>query len=98
MPDAPRGFVEMESYSNIKRLWDWLSGLRAQGFEVRVPKRGSLEHCRREIVGIAKIGAGGLLDAAALLDKLGKDEDAILEAFSLDPAALSAVNAKNRPI
>ena len=93
VPDAPRGFVEMESYSNIKRLWDWLGGLHAQGFEVRVPKRGSLEHCRREIVGITKTGAGGLLDTPALLEKLGKDEDAILEAFSLDPAALSAVNA-----
>ncbi len=93
VPDAPKGFAEMERYSNIKRLWDWLSGLHAQGYEVRVPKRGSLEHCRREVVGITKTGAGGLLDAAALLEKLGKDDDAILEAFSLEPEALSAVNA-----
>jgi hypothetical protein len=67
--------------------------LHAHGYEVRVPKRGSLEHCRREIVGITKTGAGGLLDASDVLEKLGKDDDAILEAFSLEPEALSAVNA-----
>ena len=93
VPDAPRGFAELERYSNIKRLWDWLEGLHSQGYEVRVPKRSSLEHCRREIVGLSKTGAGGLLDVSALLEKLGKDEDAILEAFSLEPDALAAVNA-----
>ena len=93
VPDAPRGFAELERYSNIKRLWDWLSGLHMHGFEVRVPKRSSIEHCRREIVGITKTGAGGLLDTSAVLEKLGKDEDAILEAFSLEPDALAAVNA-----
>ncbi len=93
MPDAPKGFAEMERYSNIKRLWDWLEGLHSQGYEVRVPKRGSLEHCRREVVGITKTGAGGLLDTSALMEKLGKDDDAILQAFSLEPEALAAVNA-----
>ena len=93
VPDAPKGFAELERYSNIKRLWDWLSGLHAQGYELRVPKRSNIEHCRREIVGITKTSAGGLLDTSALLEKLGKDDDAILEAFSLDPAALAAVNA-----
>ena len=92
VPDAPKGFAEMERYSNIKRLWDSLSGLHVQGYEVRVPKRSSIEHCRREIVGITKTGTGGLLDTSALLEKLSKDEDAILEAFSLDPEALAAVN------
>jgi hypothetical protein len=93
VPDAPKGFTELERYSNIKRLWDWLSGLHAQGFEVRVPKRGSLEQCRREVVGLSKTGAGGLLDTSALMEKLGRDDDAILEAFSLEPAGLAAVNA-----
>jgi hypothetical protein len=93
VPNAPRGFVEMERYSSIKRLWDWLEGLHAHGFEVRVPKRGgTLGDCRREVRGLTKTGAGGLLDTNALLELLGKDDTAILEAFSLEPEALRAVN------
>jgi hypothetical protein len=92
VPNAPRGFVELERYSSIKRLWDWLEGMHRHGFEVRVPKRVPVEQCRREILGITRDGAGGLLDAASLLELLGKDETAILEAFSLEPEALRAVN------
>jgi hypothetical protein len=92
VPDAPRGFVELERYSSIKRLWDWLEGLHQHGFEVRVPKRVPPEQCRREVVGMARTGAGGLLNDAGLLDLLGKDETAILEAFSLEPDVLAAVN------
>jgi hypothetical protein len=92
VPDAPRGFVELERYSSIKRLWDWLEGLHRQGFEILVPKRAIPEHCRREVRGLSRSGAGGLLDDAALIELLGKDETAILEAFSLEREALAAVN------
>ncbi len=92
LPLSPRGFVELERYSSLKRLWDLLEGLHRQGYELRVPKRVSAEQCRREVLGLSRGGAGGLLDAAALIAKLGEDEDAILDAFSLEPEALRAVN------
>jgi hypothetical protein len=92
VPVTPRGFAELERYSSVKRFWDWLEGVHKHGFSVRTPKRVPPEQCRREILGVSRDGAGGLLDVTSLLDLLGKDETAILEAFNLEPEALRAVN------
>ena len=91
LPASPRNFAELERYSSIKRYWDLLLGCHQNGFTVRVPNRAEPTQCRREIIGITRQKAGGLLNDAALIAALQEDEDMALEAFNLIPEAGEAI-------
>jgi hypothetical protein len=85
--------MRLEHYSSLKRYWDFLSGFDRAGLEIAVPQRSPDDHCRRNIKGIQRNNAGGILDVFALLSAMNDDEDSVLASFSLGPEAQTAVKA-----
>jgi hypothetical protein len=94
LPEKPRNFQSLEGYSNIKRFWDWLEAFHNQGLNVVVPKKIPIEHCRRAVVGIERLNAGGLVDENQILKAITDDEEDIsLEIFNLSLEARDAMQA-----
>jgi hypothetical protein len=92
-PNEPRGFFELEGYSNIKRFWDLLEGCHKNGFTIRVPHRTEPNQCRRAIEGLTRDRAGGLINDSVLLAQLMEDEDITVESFNLEPEPRQAISA-----
>jgi hypothetical protein len=93
LPERPNGYMTLENASSLKRFWDLLRGLKARGYALEVPPRTAPEVCRRAILGVRNEGAGGLLDADALIEALQDDDMMTLESFNLLPEAREAVSA-----
>lgn len=93
LPERPNGYMTLENASSLKRFWDLLRGFRVRGYALELPPRTAPDVCRRAILGVRNQGAGGLLDAAALIEALQDDDAMTLESFNLEPEAREAVSA-----
>lgn len=94
LPAVPRNFQSLEGYSNIKRFWDWLEAFHKQDLRVIVPKKVPIEHCRRAVVGIERLNAGGLVDENQILKAITDDEEDIsLEILNLSLEARDIILA-----
>jgi hypothetical protein len=93
IPVEPRGFFELERYSNIKRFWDLLEGCHKNGFTIRVPQKTEPNQCRRSIEGLTRDRAGGLVNDSVLLAQLMEDEEITVESFNLEPEPRQAISS-----
>ena len=69
LPNRPGGYLQLESYSSLQRLYMLLEGAERVGRKVRVQRGDSEEACRRVIEGYALERAGGLLDEKRALEE-----------------------------
>lgn len=88
LPDKPAGYLSLESYSSLRRLWTFLDGAERAGRRLSLLRGDTEASARRRIEGYALPFAGGLLDVA-------KVEAAIADGFESHPAlfALAAGDA-----
>ncbi|GGJ32513.1 hypothetical protein [Deinococcus roseus] len=92
LPETPNGYMQLENYSSLKRLWVYLQGASAQGLTVRTLRSDPEEACRRHISGYQLLKAGGLLDPARTLKHL--DE----HVYTPDPTLLAALDSDFDPL
>lgn len=70
IPGRPAGYLQLESYSSLKKFWTYLSAATAAGRRVTLTRGDSLDTCRRRIAGYRLPNAGGLIDTARVLAAL----------------------------
>jgi|GEM_PF-1491482 len=69
LPNRPGGYLQLESYSSLQRLYMLLEGAERAGRKVRLQRGDSEETCRRVIEGYTLERAGGLLDEKRALEE-----------------------------
>ena len=58
----PAGYLQLESYSSLRRFWSYLDGAERSGRRIGVVRGDSESSCRRRVEGYALVNAGTLLD------------------------------------
>ncbi len=94
LPFKPAGYLQMESYSSLKRFWTYLEFAERAGRRLVVTRGDKDVTCRRRIEGYTLARAGGLVDvdrASAELDDGMAAHPALLALAGGDPAPLAAV-------
>jgi hypothetical protein len=66
----PAGYLQLESYSSLKKFWSYLNGAGTAGRRLTLMRGDSLDTCRRRIAGYRIPNAGGLIDASRVLAAL----------------------------
>jgi len=69
LPNRPGGYLQLESYSSLQRLYMLLEGAEKVGRKVRLQRGDTEAVCRRVIEGFALERAGGLLDEKRPLEE-----------------------------
>ncbi|GEM46132.1 hypothetical protein [Deinococcus cellulosilyticus] len=92
LPDVPNGYMQLENYSSVKRLWTYLQGASQQGLLVRPLRTDSEEVCRRLISGYQLPAAGVLIDQAKTLKYL--DE----HVYTPHPTLMAALEGNFEPL
>ena len=68
LPNRPGGYLQLESYSSLQRLYMLLEGAEKVGRKVRLQRGDTEAVCRRVIEGYTLERAGGLLDEKRALE------------------------------
>jgi len=87
----PAGYLQLESYSSLKKFWSYLGGATTAGRRLTLIRGDTLSTCRRRISGYRIPNAGGLIDTARLLTAL---EDGL----SPHPALLALLSGEPEPL
>ena len=66
----PAGYQQLESYSSLKKFWNYLDAAERAGRRVTLVRGDSLATCRRRLSGYRIPNAGGLIDEARVLTQL----------------------------
>ena len=66
----PGGYLQLESYSSLKKFWSYLNQATAAGRRLTLVRGDTLDTCRRRISGYHIPNAGGLIDTARVLAAL----------------------------
>lgn len=75
----PAGYLQLESYSSLRRFWSYLDGAERVGRRVSIVRGDSDNACRRRIEGYALVNAGALLD----LERAGQEIEDTIAGFEL---------------
>jgi len=66
----PAGYLQLESYSSLRKFWSYLNGAALAGRRLTLVRGDSLDSCRRRIAGYCIPNAGGLVDQGRVLAAL----------------------------
>ncbi|WP_027481314.1 hypothetical protein [Deinococcus pimensis] len=91
LPAKPAGYLHLESYSSLRRLWTFLDAAERAGRRVVVTRGDTDATCRRRVEGYALKPAGALLDVQRATTEL--DEE-----FGLHPALLALASGDPAPL
>lgn len=92
LEDTPQGYMQMENYSSVKRLWTYLQGADSKGLHIRLLRTDTEDVCRRHLSGYQLANAGFLLDQSRTLKHL--DE----HVYSPHPTLLAALEGDFAPL
>ena len=62
LPFKPAGYLQLESYSSLRRFWSFLDAAERAGRRLSIVRGDQDATCRRRIEGFALKGAGALVD------------------------------------
>lgn len=91
LPFKPAGYLQLESYSSLRRFWTYLDAAERAGRRVLVPRNESEAACRRRIEGFTLGGAGVMLDA----EKAAREVD---EGLVPHPALIALAGGDPAPL
>lgn len=93
LPDKPAGYLSLESYSSLRRLWTFLDGAERAGRRLSLLRGDHESSARRRVEGYTLPYAGGLLDVTrveAFIADGFEGHGALLSLAAGDPAPLRA--------
>ncbi|WP_425148089.1 hypothetical protein [Deinococcus sp.] len=91
LPGRPAGYQQLESYSSLKKFWNYLDAAERTGRRVTLVRGDSVATCRRRLSGYRIPNAGGLIDEARLLTQLE-------EGLALHPALIALLGQNAGPL
>ncbi len=75
----PAGYLQLESYSSLRRFWSYLDGAERVGRRVSMMRGDAENICRRRIEGYSLANAGALLD----IEKAEQEIEETIAGFEL---------------